>query len=91
MHKLCKLIEQESLEIDTAEDYISCALKTEGSIRSVYKELAKDELEHVSKLIEIGDDYRYDKESKEHTIWEFEKERVLEAHSKLLARLSQIK
>lgn len=91
MHKLRKIIEQETLELETAEDYITCALKTESTIKTAYKELAKDELEHVAKLIEIGDAYKFEKGSNAQIVWEFERERILEAHSKLLSRLSQIK
>lgn len=91
MHRLCKILEQQKFEIETAEDYISCALKNEGSIKSTYYNLAKDELEHVAKLIEVADDYKFDKDSKQGIIWNFEKERILETHAILLARLSQVK
>lgn len=91
MHKLCKIIEQEQLEIEAAEDYIACAAKSEGNTKSLYRELAKDELEHVSKLLQIGDERKFEKDSKEAIIWNFEKERILDKHSRLTSRLSQVR
>lgn len=91
MHKICKLIEQVELEFETTEDYIVCASKTSDSIKSIYKELADDELDHVEKLLEVGDKQDFTKESKEADIWEFEKLRILKKHSKLIAELTSIK
>lgn len=91
MHRLQTLIEQSTLEFETAEDYIHCAHKTDNGIRNEYRELAKDELEHIEKLVHIGDETKFEKDGKEETIWTFERARILEKRSKLLAQLTQIK
>lgn len=84
-------MEQVELEFETTEDYLDCASKTEGGIKSIYKELAEDELDHVEKLIDVGDKQEFVKDSKEAIIWEFEKAQILKKHNKLTAELSNIK
>lgn len=91
MHKLYKLLEQEELEFDTAEDYIHCANNTEGEIKNKYCELAEDELEHVETLISIGDKLKYEKDTKGAIIWEFERECIKKKHTALKVKLSQVK
>ena len=60
-------------------------------IKSIYKELAEDELDHVEKLVDVGDKQEFVKDSKEAIIWEFEKAQILKKHNKLTAELSNIK
>lgn len=91
LHNLCRLLEQVDLEFETVQIYIDCANKSEDGIKSIYKELADDELDHVEKLIDVGDKRNFAKESKEAVIWEFEKAQIQKKHSKLSAEFSNIK
>lgn len=90
MHKIHKLLEQIQLEFETAEDYIHCASKSEDYCKDVYKSLARDELEHVDKLIATGNKSGYTKETKEADVWSFVVEHSRNKISMLKYKLSSI-
>ena len=48
-------------------------MKYDGYAKTVYAELASDELKHAERLIDIGDKSGFEKGSKEEIIWNFEK------------------
>lgn len=90
MHKLHKLKEQIDCEFRAAEDYVHCASKSEDFVKDTYKSIAHDELEHVEKLIDIGDKYNFEKDSAEHTIWKFIVEEAELKVTNIKAKLSMI-
>lgn len=85
-----KLAEQISEELDDAGKYIHCAMKYDGYAKTVYAELASDELKHAERLMDIGNKLEFEKGSKEEIIWNFEKEIMKPKHAKLKAELLQI-
>lgn len=90
MHKLHKLKEQIDCEFKAAEDYVHCALKSEDFVKDTYKSIAREELEHVEKLIDIGDKYSFAKDSAEYTIWRFIVEEAQSKVANIKAKLSMI-
>ena len=75
MHKLHKILKQIYKELEAAEDYIHCAANSENDPRDVYKSLARDELSHADKLVNLCNRHIEDEMK---AIWEFEKESIME-------------
>ena len=75
MHKLHKILKQIYKELEAAEDYMHCAINSESDIRDTYKSIAREELVHADKLINMCN--RHAEESMK-AIWEFERENIME-------------
>ena len=75
MHKLHKLLKQIYKELEAAEDYMHCAASSEADVKDTYKLLAREELTHADRLINMGNRH-VDNDMKQ--IWEFEKEVIME-------------
>lgn len=77
MHKLHKILKQIHKEFEAAEDYIHCASVSEDDVKDMYKSLARDELSHAEKLMNMCDRHL---ESEMKGIWDFEKEMLRHRH-----------
>lgn len=87
MHKLHKILKQIYKELEAAEDYIHCASVSDDDVEDLYKSLARDELSHAEKLMNMCDKHL---ESDMKAIWDFEKEMLKHRHINLKTTLSHI-
>ena len=87
MHKLHKLLKQIYKELDAAEDYMHCAANSENDVRDVYKSLAREEMVHADRLVNMGNKHV---EEDMKAIWEFEKESIMERMVHDKAKMSHI-
>lgn len=74
-----KIISYAYCELEMADKYIDCAVAHDGEEKELYKSLAKDELSHAEKLVNLGNAKAksLDEHDKHYIIWEYEKENIL--------------
>lgn len=70
--------------------FIKQQINIEDFVKDTYKSIAREELEHVEKLIDIGDKYSFAKDSAEYTIWRFIVEEAKSKVANIKAKLSMI-
>lgn len=73
---IAKLLHQIQMEFDTTEEYIHCASHSTGDELDIYRSLAKEELNHAERLMNLGK-ARKEKgqlDEKCAIIWEYEKD-----------------
>lgn len=73
---ITKLLHQIHMELEAAEDYIHCASHSTGDELDVYRGLAKEELNHMEKLMNLGKarKERGQLDEKCLIIWDYEKD-----------------
>lgn len=88
MTKLCRLLYQAALEVDSIEEYMRSIDCDSEAICEVYKNLVEDEIDHLTELIDIGDNMNFEDNDK--IIWEFEKVSLERKYNKYLAKLRSL-